>query len=150
MEVILLGKMRNLGELGDQVKVKSGFARNYLIPQGKAVYATKENINKFEQRRTELEKLASEKLQHAMARQHSLHALPVITIIAKASEEGKLFGSITIRDIVEALKKAGAEVEKREMHLSQGSLRTLGEHDITIELESDVTATIKVNIIPES
>src|SRR5262245_16415782 len=141
--------MRNLGALGDKVKVKSGFARNFLIPQGKAVYATKENIAKFEQRRAELEKLASERLQHALARQAAFNALPVITLSAKASEEGKLFGSITTRDIVEAIKRAGAEVEKREVRLSEGSLRMLGEYDVVIELESDVTASIKVNVVAE-
>lgn len=150
MEVILLEKMRNLGALGDKVKVKSGFARNYLVPQGKAVYANKLNIAKFEQRRAELEKLAAEKYQQALARQQKMNALPAITIPAKAGDEGKLFGSIGTRDISEALNKAGFEVEKREVRLPEGTLRMVGEYEITVELESDVTAVVKVNIVPES
>lgn len=150
MEVILLEKMRNLGALGEKVHVKSGYARNFLIPQGKAVYATKVNLAKFEQRRAELEKVAAEKLNDATARQQSLAALPVITIAAKAGDEGKLFGSIGTRDIVEAITKAGVEVEKREVNLSEGALRLLGEYEIVIELESDVTATVKINVVPEA
>lgn len=151
MEVILLEKMRNLGALGDKVKVKAGFARNYLIPQGKAVYATKDNIAKFDERRAELERLAGERLQQAVARQSLINALPVITIAAKASEEGKLFGSIGTRDIAEAIKKSGGiDIEKREVRLAEGSLRMVGEYDVIIELEGDVTATVKVNIVPEA
>ncbi len=149
MEIILLEKMRNLGTLGDTVKVKPGFARNYLIPQRKAVYATAENIKKFELRRAELEKVAAEKNQQAVARQQTINALPVITIAMKAGEEGKLFGSIGTRDIVDAMHKAGVEVEKREVQLSIGTLRTVGEYEVMIELESDVTATIKINIVAE-
>lgn len=150
MEVILLEKMRNLGALGDKVKVKSGFARNFLIPQGKAVYATKENISKFEQRRTELEALAKEKLATAVERQQKLNNLPLITLSAKAGEEGKLFGSIGTRDIAEAINKNGGEVEKREIILSEGSIRKLGEYEIRIELEADVTAHVKLTVIAES
>lgn len=150
MQVILLEKMRNLGALGDTVKVKPGYARNFLIPQGKAVYATKENIVKFEQRRAGLEKAAAEKLNQAVSRQQSLLALPVVTITAKAGEEGKLFGSIGTRDIAEAITHAGVAVEKREVQLSEGALRLLGEYEITIELESDVTAVVKLNIVGEA
>lgn len=150
MEVILLEKMRNLGALGDKVKVKPGFARNFLIPQGKAVYANKNNIAKFEQRRAELEKLAAEKNQQAITRQQAINALSTITITAKAGDEGKLFGSIGTRDIAEYVTAAGVNVEKREVRLSEGTLRTLGEYEITIELESDVTAIVKVNIVGES
>lgn len=149
MEVILLEKIRNLGALGDKVKVKSGFARNYLIPQGKAVFANKDNIAKFEQRRSELEKIAAGKHEQALARQQTINAVATITIAAKAGDEGKLFGSIGTRDIVQALKKAGIEVEKREISLPEGSLRKVGEYEITIDLESDVAATIKINIVPE-
>lgn len=149
MDVILLEKMRNLGALGDKVKVKPGFARNYLIPQGKAVYATKDNVAKFELRRAELEKLAAEKYQQAQSRQQAINALPVITIMAKSGDEGKLFGSIGTRDIAAAIEKAGVEVEKREVRLSEGALRMLGEYDIAIELESDIIANIKLNIVPE-
>lgn len=150
MEVILLEKMRNLGTLGQTVKVKSGYARNFLIPQGKAVYATAANLAKFEQRRSELEKIANEKLKEATAKQQRLSALPVITITAKAGDEGKLFGSINTRDIADAITKAGVEVEKREVQLSEGTLRLLGDYEIIIELESDVTATVKLSVIPEA
>lgn len=149
MEVILLEKMRNLGALGDKVRVKPGFARNYLIPQGKAVYANKENLAKFELRRAELEKIAQEKYQQALVRQQAINQLGVITIKAKAGEEGKLFGSIGTRDIMEALHALGADIEKREICLPEGTLRTLGEHEILIELEGDVAATIKLNIEAE-
>ena len=149
MEVILLEKMRNLGALGDKVKVKPGFARNFLIPQGKAVYANKDNLVKFEERRVELEKKALENHQKAVARQQTINALPAISIAVKAGEEGKLFGSIGTRDIVDALVKAGTIVEKREIRLPAGSLRMVGEYEIMIELDSDVTATVKINITPE-
>lgn len=150
MEVILLEKMRNLGALGDKVKVKAGFARNYLIPQGKAVYVNKDNLAKFEQRRAELEKVAAERHQKAIERQQTLNSLAAIVITAKAGEEGKLFGSVGTRDIVEAICKAGGEVEKREVRLPSGTLRMIGEYDISVELDSDITATIKINIIPEA
>lgn len=149
MEVILLEKIRNLGVLGDKVKVKPGFARNYLIPQGKAVYANKANIAKFEQRRAELEKLADQKQQKALERQQAINALDTITLIAKAGDEGKLFGSIGTRDISEALAKVGVEVEKREIRLPEGTLRMIGEYEIVIELEGDITALIKVNVVAE-
>lgn len=149
MEVILLEKIRNLGALGDKVKVKSGFARNYLVPQGKAVYATEVNIAKFDQRRTELEKIAAERLQQALARQQSINALTAITFTVKASEEGRLFGSIGTRDIVAQLSKLGVEVEKREIRLPEGALRQVGEYEIIVELESDITATVKINIVGE-
>lgn len=149
MQVILLEKIRNLGSLGEQVKVKPGFARNYLIPQGKAVYANKENIEKFAERRAELEKLAAKKHEQALARQKSFNDLPMITIAAKAGEEGKLFGSVTSRDIVKAITDAGVKVEKREIRMPEGTLRVVGEYEIIIELESDVTATVKVNIVGE-
>lgn len=149
MEVILLEKMRNLGTLGEKVKVKPGYARNYLIPQGKAVYANADNIAKFEKRRAELEKVAADRHQKAIARQQTFTTLSTITITAKAGDEGKLFGSVGTRDISEALKKAGIDVEKRAIRLPQGALRTVGEHEVIIELDSDITATIKVAISPE-
>jgi len=149
VEVILLEKMRNLGALGTKVKVKSGYARNFLIPQGKAVYATKDNLAKFEQRRAELEKSAAEKLQQAQTRQQQINALPVITMTAKAGDEGKLFGSIGTRDIAEEIKKAGVAVEKREVRLPEGALRSTGEFEVAIDLESDLTAIVKINIVAE-
>lgn len=150
MEVILLEKIRNLGALGDKVKVKAGFARNFLIPKGKAVFANKENIAKFEQRRAELEKLAAQKQQTAISRQQAINALGIISIAAKAGEEGKLFGSIGTRDIAEAITKQGVDVEKREVCLPEGALRMLGEYDIAVELEADITAQIKLNIVSET
>lgn len=150
MEVILLERMRNLGALGQTVKVKSGYARNFLIPQGKAVYATKVNVAKFEQRRAELEKVEAEKLKQAQVRQEALNALPVIKITSKAGDEGKLFGSVGTRDIADAITKAGQPVEKREVRLSEGSIRMIGDYEITVELESDVTALVKVSIVPEA
>lgn len=150
MEVILLERMRNLGALGQTVKVKSGYARNFLIPQGKAVYATKANVAKFEQRRAELEKIEAEKLKQAQVRQEALNALPVIKITSKAGDEGKLFGSVGTRDIAEAITKAGQPVEKSEVRLSEGSIRMVGEYEITVELESDVTALVKISVGPEA
>ncbi len=149
MQVILLEKIRNLGALGDTVKVKPGYARNFLIPKGKAVYASKDNIAKFEQRRADLEKTAAAKHKTAIERQEAINALGPIVITAKAGDEGKLFGSITIRDIVDALHKAGADIEKREVQMPEGSLRMAGEYDITIELDSDVVSIVKVNIVGE-
>lgn len=151
MNIILLEKIRNLGTLGETVHVKSGFARNYLVPQGKAVYATPDNIAKFEKRRAELEKIAAEKHQKAIERQQYLQSLPALVITMKAGDEGKLFGSVGVRDVAEALHKAGVEIEKREVRLPEsGVIRTVGDFDIIIELESDVTATIKLNIKPEN
>lgn len=149
MEVILLEKVRNLGALGEKVKVKPGFARNYLVPQGKAVYANEANLAKFEQRRAELEKIAADRHEKAVARQQKLNALTAVVITMKAGEEGKLFGSVGVRDITEALNRHGAEVEKREVRLPEGTLRMVGEYDITIELDSDITATVKVKIVGE-
>lgn len=150
MEVILLEKMRNLGALGEKVKVKSGYARNFLIPQGKAAFANAANIAKFEERRAELEKAAAERLKKATERQKALAALGDITITAKAGEEGKLFGSITSRDIADAIAKAGGEVDKREVSLNEGTLRHLGTYDVMVELDSDLTAVIKVNVVAEA
>ena len=145
MQVILLEKMRNLGVLGDTVKVKAGYARNFLIPQGKAVYANQNNIEKFEQRRAELEKVAAEKHAKAVARQQKITQIGTVTVNAKAGEEGKLFGSITTRDVADALNAAGADVEKREINLSE-AIRHVGEYEIDVELESDVIANIKLNV----
>ncbi len=148
MEVILLEKVRNLGQLGDKVKVKSGFGRNFLIPEGKAVYATAANIAKFEARRAELEKVAAETKIKAQARADKLQDL-VIKIQAKASEEGKLFGSIGTREISKALADVGHEIAKSEIELPQGAIRTLGEFPIHLQLHSDITVTINLLIVPE-
>lgn len=149
MNVILLENVRNLGTLGDKVKVKAGYGRNYLIPQGKAVYATQENIKKFESRRAELEKNAALVLEKAQAKKEALEGLQVVTISAKAGEEGKLFGSVGTRDIAAAITQTGIAVSKSEVMLTAGLLRQIGEYEISIELHGDVTANIKVNIVPE-
>tara|TARA_R110000868_G_scaffold37424_5_gene132394 strand:+ start:309 stop:761 length:453 start_codon:yes stop_codon:yes gene_type:complete len=149
VEVILLEKVRNLGALGDKVKVKSGFGRNFLVPKGKAVYANEANLERFEQRRAELEKIAAERHKKAVQRQQKLNALTGVIITMKAGEEGKLFGSVGVRDITDALNRAGAEVEKREVRLDEGSLRMVGEYDITVDLDSDLAATVKLNIVAE-
>ena len=149
MEVILLEKVRNLGALGDKVKVKSGFARNFLVPQGKACYANEANLAKFEKRRAELEKSAADRHEQALARQAKLNALTGVVITMKAGEEGKLFGSVGVRDITEALNRCGAEVQKREVRLTEGTLRMVGDYDITIDLDSDISATVKLKIAGE-
>lgn len=146
MNVILLEKIHKLGDLGDQVKVKPGFGRNYLVPYGKAVPATKENIKAFEQRRAELEKAAAERLQAAQARAEKLEG-STVTIQAKAGEEGKLFGSISVRDIAEAVSANGTAIEKNEVLLPEGPLRMTGEYEITLQLHTDVQATIQLNVV---
>ena len=148
MQVILLEKIRRLGELGDTVKVKSGYGRNFLIPQGKAVSATEANKKFFEQRRADLEKKQAEILAAAQARAEKLAGLTV-TIASKAGDEGKLFGSVGTRDIAEAVTKAGVAIEKSEVRLPNGALRNVGEYDIAIALHSEVAATVKVAIVAE-
>lgn len=149
MNVILLEKVGRIGDIGDQVDVKSGFGRNYLIPQGKAVRATPENIEKFEARRAELEKAAADKLTSAQGRAKLIEAIGSITITQLASDEGRLFGSVGTREIAEAMTAAGEEVEKSEVLLSEGALRDIGEYDIDLQLHSDVTVTIQLVIAPE-
>ena len=148
MNVILLERIANLGDLGDSVKVKAGYGRNFLIPQGKAVPATPENVEKFEARRAELEEAAAEKLTNAEARKHSISNM-TITIKQKAGDEGKLFGSVGTHDIAQAITDAGVAVEKREIRLPEGPIRQVGEHTIEVELHSDVVASIVVNVEPE-
>jgi large subunit ribosomal protein L9 len=149
MEVILLEKVENLGNLGDKVRVRSGYARNYLVPQGKAKFATAENIAEFEARRAELEKAAAETLATAEARRGKLEALEPVTIASKSGGEGKLFGSVGIHDIAEAVTAAGVEVEKREVRMPQGPIRQTGEYDIELHLHTDVNATVKVVVVAE-
>ena len=146
MNVILLEKIHKLGDLGDQVKVKPGFGRNYLVPYGKAVPATKANIEAFEARRAELEKAAAERLKAAQTRGEALEGAAV-TIEAKAGEEGKLFGSIGVRDIADAVSANGTTVEKNEVLLPEGPIRMTGEYEITLQLHTDVQATIQLNIV---
>jgi len=149
MNVILLEKIRNLGNLGDKVKVKPGFMRNYLAPKRKAVPATSVNLEKFESRRADLEKRAEERLHEAKQRAEKIAALTIITISAKAAEEGKLYGSISVVDIVDAMNKAGVKVERNEIKLPGGAIRFIGEYELEILLHTDVTAPIKVNIVHE-
>jgi large subunit ribosomal protein L9 len=148
MDLILLEKVQNLGDLGDLVKVKSGYGRNYLVPQGMAAPATKENLAQFEARRAELEAAAKDKLGQAQARHAGLDELAV-EITANASEEGSLYGSIGPREIANAVSALGHELEKSEVIMGEGPLRHVGEFDVLVQLHSDVEATLKVTINPE-
>jgi large subunit ribosomal protein L9 len=148
MEVILLEKIRNLGELGEQVKVKPGFGRNYLIPNRKAVPATPENIAKFEQQRAELERAQADGLAAAEARAAGLKGQSV-TVTAKAGTEGKLYGSIGTAEIAEAFTLLGQSVQKREVRLPGGPLRTVGEHSVVLQLHADVAVEVKVVVAAE-
>jgi len=148
MEVILLEKVGKLGGLGDKVTVKAGFGRNFLVPYGKAVPANEANIAEFEARRAELEKAAADKLAAAEARAADLNEKSV-TIASKAGDEGKLFGSIGVRDVADAVTAAGVEVSKSEVRLPEGPIRTTGDFEIDIQLHSDVTATINLSVVAE-
>ena len=148
MNVILLERVVNLGDLGDEVAVKGGFARNFLIPKGKAVRASKENRAVFEARRAELERVAQERLGEAQGRAAKLQGL-VVTIAAKSGDEGKLYGSVGTHDIAEALAAQSAEVAKSEIRMPNGVIRVVGEYDIDVRLHSDVDVTIKVVVVPE-
>lgn len=148
MEVILLNKVENLGELGDKVNVRSGYARNYLIPQGRAKFATAANIAEFETRRSELEAEAAAAIAAAEVRKASLDGLK-ITIEAKEASDGKLFGSINNIDVLAAIARAGQQVEKREVRMPEGAFRTIGEHSVELHLHTDINATITINIVAE-
>ncbi|GGD00328.1 50S ribosomal protein L9 [Halopseudomonas salina] len=146
MEVILLEKIANLGGLGDKVAVSAGYARNFLLPFGKATPATASNLEAFEARRAELERIADEKKGEAEARAAKLVDLTV-TIAANAGEEGKLFGSIGTRDIADAVTAVGVEIEKSEVRLPEGPLRNVGEYDIALHLHTDVEASVKLVVV---
>ncbi|MGB5223647.1 MAG: 50S ribosomal protein L9 [Arenicellales bacterium] len=148
MEIILLERIRNLGDLGDQVTVKPGYGRNYLIPQGKAVRATKENQEAFEGRRSELEAAAADALNKAQARAAEFEGV-VLEIARRASEEGKLFGSVAATDIIEAAAAVGKELDKVEVNLPEGAIKVIGEHDIDISLHPEVSITLKISVIAE-
>lgn len=150
MEVILLEKMRNLGNLGDTVMVKPGYGRNYLLPTGKAVRATKRNIEHFELRRAELEAKAKAQLDAANAKATEIMQMPAVTITAMASDEGRLFGSVGAREIVEMIHARGIEVNKSDVDLPMGTIRQTGEHEVNIHLHTDVTVTISVQVIAEA
>ena len=148
MQVILMEKVANLGNLGDVVKVKDGFARNYLIPHGKAKRATPENVKLLEEKRGELERAAADKLAAAQASATRLEGLTV-QVTQKAGVDGRLFGSVTNVDIVEALEKQGHDVERSQVRMPQGPLKQVGEVPIQIVLHTDVTVTITVAVIGE-
>ena len=148
MNVILLEKIGKLGELGDEVLVKPGFARNYLLPQGKAVTADDENRTVFEGRRAELEASANEKLAEANTRAEKL-ADKELSIAVKSGEEGRLYGSVGTQNIADALTAEGIPVERSEIRMPEGVIRVLGEYEIAIQLHTDVTAQIKVVVVPE-
>jgi large subunit ribosomal protein L9 len=148
MELILLEKVQNLGDLGERVKVKAGFGRNYLVPHGKAVAATPANVERFEAMRAELEKAATDRLSAAGNRAAALQEL-VVTIKAIASDEGKLYGSIGPREISDALIQLGHEVSKREVLQPEGPLRHIGEFEVQLQLHADIDTVIKVVVVPE-
>ena len=148
MQVILREKIRKLGNLGELVNVKPGYARNFLIPEKKGMMATKANLERFEAERAELERRAQETLASAQARADQLKEL-IITIAASAGEGGKLFGSIGTRDIAEAITKAGVEAHKHEIKMPHGVIRQTGEYEISIHLHTDIDTPIKVSIIAE-
>ena len=149
MDIILLEKMRNLGNLGEKVRVKSGYARNFLIPTGKAVMATKVNIEKFEARRAELEQKAAETLKAAQSRAAKLAELGDVTIASRASEDGKLFGSVTANEVVDAITAAGGELDKREVVMPEDHIRQIGEYEVTLHLHGDVNQPLKVTVVAE-
>ncbi len=148
MEVILLEKVQNLGDLGDKVAVRPGYGRNYLIPKGKAVAATQDNVAEFERRRAELEKTQADALGTAQQRADALREVAV-SISRKAGDEGRLFGSVGTADIAEAVTAAGAALHKHEVRLPEGPLRQAGEYDIVLHLHADVDASVKVTVVPE-
>ncbi len=148
MDLILLQKVQNLGDLGDLVTVKAGFGRNYLVPTGKAVPATKDNLAQFEARRAELEVAAKDRLGQAEARQAGLAEL-VVEITANASEEGNLYGSIGPREVAAAVSNLGREINKSEVIMGEGPIRTIGEFEVVVQLHADVESIIKVIVNPE-
>ena len=148
MEVILLQKVANLGNIGDRVKVRSGFGRNFLLPQGKATLATPENVARFEARRAELERQAREHLSSASERAEAMKDFK-LTVHAKAGTEGKLFGSIGTSDIAEAATRAGFNVERSEVRLPHGPLRMVGEHTVDLHLHADSDVPVHVTIVAE-
>ena len=149
MELILLEKVRNLGNLGDKVKVKPGYGRNFLVPQGKAVPATAANLADFEARRAEFEAKAKAQLEGAEGRRAALEGVEV-TISANASPEGKLFGSVTPRDIAEQLTKLGHKVDKSEVVMGEGPFRRAGEYEVVVRLHADVEQPVKVIVVGEA
>jgi len=149
MEVILLETVGNLGGLGDQVSVKAGFGRNYLLPQGKAVPATAENVAQFEARRAELEAAAASALTAAQKRADAINAMAAVVITMKAGDEGKLFGSVGTRDISEAATAAGVEIDKSEVRLPESALREIGTYEVAVQVHANVLAVLNLSIVAE-
>lgn len=149
MKLILLEKVMNLGDLGETVRVKAGFGRNYLVPQGKAVPATRENVAMFEARRAELEAAANEKLATAERRREAMGEV-VVQFTVNASDEGKLFGSIGPREIAEAVSEKGFPLEKSEVVMGEGPIRQTGEYEVLVHLHADVETTVRVIVEPET
>jgi len=149
MEVILMENVENLGSVGDKVNVKSGFARNFLVPHGKAKLATAANLAEFEAIRAELEKAAADARQTAESRKLEIEALGAIEITARVGSEGKLFGSIGVTDVSDSIASLGGNVEKSEIRMPEGALRTVGEHIVDIHLYTDIDTQVTVNIIGE-
>ena len=149
MEVILLKQIRNLGALGDQIKVKAGFARNYLIPYGKAVFANAENKAKFEAHHAELEKTQQDMLEKARSRAEKMESV-TIQIVRKVSEEGTLFGSVGTRDVVEAMAQIGFEISKAEIQLPRGPIKEVGDHELLVSLHPEINVKIIVSVIGEN
>jgi large subunit ribosomal protein L9 len=149
MQIILLEKIANVGNLGDVVKVRDGYARNFLIPHGKAKRATPANLQAIEARRAELEQVAGEKLATAQAQAEKLEG-STLRITQKAGVDGRLFGSVTNADVVEALKKQGVEIEKSMVRMPSGPLKQVGEHPVSIVLHTDVTAHVTINVVGET
>ncbi|MFZ1326618.1 MAG: 50S ribosomal protein L9 [Candidatus Contendobacter sp.] len=149
MEIILLEKVANLGVLGDRVKVKPGYARNFLIPKGKATTATAANLARFEARRAELERIAADSLAQARARAEQLAEL-IVTLSVKTGSEGRLFGSVGAADIADAVSAVGIELQKLEVRLPTGSIRQIGEYDVDLHLHNEVKTQIRVNIVAEA
>ena len=148
MQVILMEKIVNLGQLGDVVKVRDGYARNFLIPQGKAKRATRDNLAAFEQRRAELERAQAEQLTHAQEQAAKIDGLTV-QVTQKAGVDGKLFGSVTNADVAEALKAQGFDVPKAAIRMPQGPLKNVGDHPLKVALHSDVIVSITVSVLGE-
>ena len=149
MEVILLEKLGKLGNIGDLANVKAGYGRNYLIPQGKALFATAANLEEFETRRADLEAAAANKMEKAQIRASKLVEIETVTIAANAGDEGKLFGSVGTREIEEAVNNAGGEISKSEINLPEGAIRNIGEVSVEVQLHTDVTQSITVVVEAE-
>ena len=149
MQVILLEKIANLGELGQLVNVKPGYARNYLVPQGKATIATESNVEAFEARRNDLEAAAAGKLKTAESRRDAMQGQKVV-ITERASEEGKLFGSVSVQEVVDAMTAAGFELEKSEVRMPDGPLKVVGESEVQLSVHSEIQFNIVVEVVAEA